>query len=103
MIEIQILQEEWLLTKFWQDYIIINQSLSVLAFSVSFFGAKTENLHPSFLDKALAAFSIAAEMLDMFGDISYLIWFPHYSRENVIILCFSLFVPFAVTFYIVKP
>ena len=64
---------------------------------------KAENTRPSTLDKVLAAGGIFAELSDMAGDITYLVYFPHIHKAIVWILSYSLFLPFGITFaYLVK-
>ena len=64
---------------------------------------KAENERPSTLDKVLAAGGIFAELSDMAGDITYLVYFPHIHKAIVWILSYSLFLPFGITFaYLAK-
>jgi len=39
------------------------------------------------------------EFLDIFGDITYLLYFPHSSVAIVWVLCFALFLPMAFSFF----
>ena len=43
----------------------------------------------------LQAVFIVLEFVDLFGDITYLLYFPHCSIWIIWILCYSLFIPFA--------
>ena len=46
-------------------------------------------------EKALALSFVGLEIVDLFGDITYLVYYPHASLVFVVILCFSLFIPFS--------
>jgi len=70
-----------------------------------FFASKTKSFDDldkkgatiSRYEKALALSFVGLEMLDLIGDITYLIFFPHSSLLIVWFLCFSLFIPFTIT------
>jgi len=52
-------------------------------------------------DKYLSIVFTGLEILDLIGDLSYLLFFPHSSAVIVWLLCFSLCLPFGFTFLVV--
>jgi len=51
-------------------------------------------------EKLLQIVFIGLEGVDMIGDVTYLLYFPHCSLWVIWILSFSLFLPFALTCYL---
>ena len=51
----------------------------------------------TFLEQVSEKFLIVVEAADIFLDFEYLLCFPHHSPLIIIIMCFSIFFPFAWT------